>query len=160
MGGLKGLIARLFQVMIQSDNVYYVTYPIVDADHKSDGLAIASGAAIDLFGDWIPLIAATDIITQYWYVGTQLHDAGVIAEDVGVQAGYTDGTGPPPALIRQLDEIEWQKFSAVDQDLGAGYCGVPYPVRLPANAELSYRSATLNGGAQDVVVSCKVAIGL
>ena len=160
MGGLKGLIGRLFQVMIQSDNISYAIYPIQAADKKSDGLAIASGAGIDLWGDWVPLIAAADILTQYWYVGTQLHNVAVAAEDVGVQAGYTDGTGPPPALLRQLDEIEWQKFTAVDQDLGTGYCGVPYPVRLPPNAEISYRSATLNGAAKTVTVSCKVAIGL
>jgi len=160
MGGLKSLIGRLFQVMIQSDNIQYAVYPIQGATKKSDGLAIASGAGIDLWGDWIPLIAAGDIVEQYWYVGTQLHNVSVAAEDVGVQAGYTDGAGPPPALIRQLDEIEWQKFTVVDQDLGNCYSGVPYPVRLPANAELSYRSATLNGAAKDVIVSCKVAIGL
>ena len=160
MGGLKALIARLFQVMIQSDNIVYAVYPIQAATKKSDGLAIASGAGIDLWGDYIPLITAALIPTQYWYVGTQLHSVGAAADDVGVQACYTDGAGPPPLLLRLLDEIEWQKFTIVDQDLGCGYCGVPYPVRLPPSAELSYRSATLNGAAKDVVVSCKVATGL
>jgi len=160
MGGLKALIGRLFNALVQSDNVYYAVYPIQAATKKSDGLAIASGAAADLWGAWVPLIAVADILTEYWYVGTQLHNVAVAAEDVGVQIGLTDGTGPPPALLRQVDEIEWQKFTAVDQDLGTGYCGVPYPVRLPPSGELSVRSATLNAAAKDVVVSIKVAIGL
>jgi len=160
MGGLKALIGRLFQVMIQSDNISYAVYPIQGATKKSDGLGILSAAAADTYGDYIPLIAAADILTQYWYVGTQLHSVGAATDDVGLQACYTDGTGPPPALLRLLDEIVWQKFTVVDQDLGNGYCGVPYPVRLPPSAEISYRSATLNAGAKTVTVSCKVAIGL
>jgi len=160
MGGLKALIARLFQVMIQSDNISYAVYPIQAATKKSDGLGILSGGAIDTYGAYIPLIAAGDIATQYWYVGTQLHATGLAADDIGLQACYTDGAGPPPLLIRLLDEIVWQKFTIVDQDLGNGYCGVPYPVRLPPAAELSYRSATLNGAAKTITVSCKVATGL
>jgi len=160
MGGLKGLVARLFQVMIQSDNIVYAVYPIQAANKKSDGLGILSDAGVDTWGAYIPLIAAALIGTEYWYVGTQLHEVGAATDDVGVQACYTDGAGPPPLLIRLLDEIEWQKFTVVDQDLGCSYCGVPYPVRLPANAELSYRSATLNAGAKTVTVSCKVATGL
>lgn len=152
-------LRSLLNALIQSDSVVYSVYPVT-ADELSAGTAIASGGAADDWGAWVPVIAATDIAEDFWYVGTQLLDTGMAGEDAAVQIGYTDGTGPPPSLTRAIDEIEWRLMTAADTDLGMPLSMVPYPVRLPANAEVSARSATVNAGAKNVVICIKVATGL
>jgi len=152
-------LRRLRDALLESDSIVYSVYPIT-VDEQSAGKAIASGGAADDWGAWVPVIAAADIATDFWYVGTQLLSTGQAGEDAAVQIGYTDGTGPPPALTRAIDEIEWRLMTAADTDLGMPLSMVPYPVRLPANAEVSARSATENAASKDVTISIKVAVGL
>jgi hypothetical protein len=159
-GGLKGLVNRLFNAVVESDSVVITVYPINAAGAKqSVGAALASGAAADTWGAWIPIIAAGTITTEFWYMGVQLHSVGVAGENGGVQIGHTDGTGPPPALIRRIDEVEWCKFTAVGTDL-VGPASVILPIRVIPSAEISGRSATLNAAAKNVTVSLKIATGL
>ncbi len=161
MGGLKAMVARMFMELIESTNIVITVYPIQGAGAKrSAGQALASGAAADTWGAWIPIIAAATITTDFWYLGTHLHSVGVVGEDGAVQIGHTDGTGPPPALLRRIDEIEWSKFTAVDVDLGNPLVGVILPVKLIASAQVSGRSATLNAAAKNVTVSLKIATGI
>lgn len=152
-------LRSLRNALIESTNVVYSVYPVT-VGKQSAGKAIASAAAADDWGAWVPVIAAADIITEFWYIGTQLLNTGMAGEDAAVQIGYTDGTGPPPALTRAIDEIEWRLMTAADTDLGMPLSMVPYPVRLPANAEVSARSATVNAAAKNVVICIKVATGL
>lgn len=159
MGAIFRWVKRIFNSIIYSDNIVYSVYPVT-AGKQTAGKAIPSKAAANEWGSWTPVIATGDITTEFWYVGTQLFSVGVAGEDGAVQIGYTDGTGPPPALKRQIDEIEWRKFTAVDTDLGMPLSRVPYPVRLPAKAEVSARSATLNAASKNVTISIKVATGL
>ncbi len=152
-------LREIVDALLESDSVIYSVWPVT-ADEQSGGKAIASGGAADDWGAWIPVIAAADIATLFWYVGTQLLDTGQVGEDAAVQIGYTDGTGPPPTLIRAIDEIEWRLMTAVDTQLGMPLVMVPYPVRIPASGEVSARSATVNAGTKDVVICIKVATGL
>lgn len=152
-------LRRLREALILSDSVIYSIYPAGGAK-QTPGKAIPSKAVADEWGDWTVVIAADAIATAFWYVGTQLFSVGVNTENGAVQIGYTDGTGPPPALTRQLDEIEWGKFTLLGQDLGMPLSQVPYPVRLPAKAEVSARSADENAGSKNITISIKVAVGL
>jgi hypothetical protein len=161
VGGLKQLIGRMFNAIVQSQNVTITVYPITGAGAKrSAGQALASAAAANTWGNWTPIIAAATITTEYWYLGTHLQSVGVNGEDGACQIGHTDGTGPPPALIRRIDEIEWGLFTALGTDLGNPLVAAVLPIRLIANAELSGRSATLNAAAKNVTVSVKIATGL
>jgi len=141
--------------LIVSDNISYSVWPD-GAAKQTPGVAIPSKATANEWGVWTEVIATTDIATAFWYVGTQLFSIGVNTEDGGVQIAYTVAL----ALQRQIDEIEWGKFTLLGQDLGNPLSMVPYPVKLAAASQVSARSATLNAASKDITISIKVATGL
>jgi len=147
-------LKRLRDALVESDSVIYKVYPIT-VDQRSGGQILLQGAA-DVWGAWTTIIAAALIGTKYWYVGTQLHDTGQAGDDAAVQICQGDGAG---GITQAIDEIEWRLMTAADTDLGMPFSQVPYPVLLPAEAELSGRSAGKTGG-KNVVVSVKIATGL
>ena len=148
-------LRRLRNALIQSDSVIYSVWPTGGAK-QTPGKAIPSKAVSNEWGAWTEVIATTDIAVSFWYVGTQLFSMGVNAEVGGVQIGYTVAL----ALQRQLDEIEWGKFTLLGQDLGNPMSPVPYPVKLAASSQVSARSATINAASKDITISIKVAVGL
>jgi len=147
-------LRRIRDALVESDSVIYAVYPIT-VDEQSPGQALVQGAA-DVWGVWTTIIATDTIATKYWYVGTQLLNTGQAGDDAAVQICQGDGAG---GSTQAIDEIEWRLMTAADQDFGMPLSQVPYPVLLPAKAELSGRSAGKTGG-KTVTVSVKVATGL
>jgi len=153
-------LRELRNALVETGSIIYSVWPVT-ATKQTPGVAIPSKAAADDWGDWTEVIATTDIAgSAFWYIGTQLFSVGAAADNCAVQIGLTDGTGPPPALTRAIDEIQWAKFTAVGTDLGMPFSMVPYPVRLAAASQVSARSASLNAGAKNITISIKVATGL
>jgi hypothetical protein len=130
---------------IKGFNVVYTLYPVIGAG-VSIGVVTTGGAA-NVFGADAELIAAAAITTEYWFCNAIVNtsDAAetfvVDIEIAGVTHVYAFRINPTAVTVNM------------------GQYGPPFPVRIPANSQLTARQASPTGG-KVLGVSVTVATGL